>query len=137
MLCPASTDAEARFLLAKDPGLQPKVAVALRERLEKETEPKQLEHYSELWGLEFRMHPPTEHNALRVQVASDIKRLETLRPRGDAEWQAFLINGYKQAGAAEETIRVKEDLLVREYPHSSQASEIAQKRWQDSHKEAR
>ena len=134
-LCPSSTDRYAQFLLAKHPELQPKVAAGLRTRLEKETDPKRLEDHSILWGLEFRSHAPAEHDKLRAQVARDLKRLETLHPDRDAEWQAFLINGYKQSGASHETINAMQDRLIREYPHSNQASDILQDHWAKANKE--
>ncbi len=136
-ICPASTDGYAQWLLTKYPSLQPKVAVAvaLRARLEKETDPKRLKGYGTLWAQEFRTRPPQEHDALRAQVARDVKRLETLNPKGDAEWQALLINGYKQSGASKEAITAVEDRLLREYPHSSEAYGIVSDRWDKVHKE--
>ena len=134
-LCPASTDSSAQWLLVKDPALQPKVAVALRARLQTETDPKRLEDYETLWGLEFRARPPAEHDALRAQLTQDLKRLATLNPKGDAEWQVFLIKGYKQSGASQETINTMEDALIRKYPHSNEAHEIVRARWDKAHKE--
>src|SRR5262249_6151204 len=49
----------------------------------------------------------------------------------------FLINGYKQAGATQETITAMEDRLLKEFPKSPEASEVAQARWQKAHKEPR
>lgn len=134
-ICPASTDNYAQWLLAKDPALQPKVAVALRARLEKETNPKRLRDYETVWGLEFRVRPPVEHDALRAQVMQDLKRLESLNSNGDSEWQAFLIKGYKQSGASQETINAMQDRLLREYPHSEEALDIVRSRWEKAHKE--
>ncbi len=65
----------------------------------------------------------------------DLKRLESLNPKGDAEWQAFLIKGYKQSGASKETITAMEDHLISQFPKSEQASEIVQDRWQKANKE--
>jgi thiol-disulfide isomerase/thioredoxin len=137
--CPASTDGYAQWLLMKDPALQPKVgkavAVAARARLEKETDPKKLRDYGSLWGKEFRLLQPKEYDAERTKVAQDLKRLEALNPHGDAEWQAFLIKGYKQSGASKETLTAMEDRLISEYPHSDQAENIVSKRWNSDHKE--
>jgi thiol-disulfide isomerase/thioredoxin len=132
-LCPASADRRAQWLLNKVPSLQPKVAIALRARLATETNPKRLPAYSILWGLEFRNHPPSEHYALRAQVALDLKRLESLNPHGNAEWQTFLLSGYKQSGASKETITGIEDRLLREFPHSNDASNIVYERWDKTH----
>lgn len=134
-ICPASTDRYAQWLLTKDPALQPKVTVALRARLEKETDPKRLKDYTTLWGLEFRTHPPAEHDALRAQVARDLARLEKLHPKGDAEWQSFLIDGYKESGASKETLTAMQDRMIREFPHSGEAYGVVSERWQKAHKE--
>jgi thiol-disulfide isomerase/thioredoxin len=76
-----------------------------------------------------------EHDALRAQVDRDLKRVERMHPNGDAEWQAFLINGYKQSGASRETISAMQDRLILKYPHSDEAYEIVQERWTTAHKE--
>jgi thiol-disulfide isomerase/thioredoxin len=133
--CPASTDSSAQWMLVKDMALQTKVAAALRPQLEKEKDPDELKDYTFLWSLEFRTHPPQEHAAVRQQVAADVKRLETVERHPDAAWMSFLIGGYKQSGASEETIHAMEDRLVQQYPQSDEAENIVQKRWRDAHKE--
>jgi len=134
-ICPASTDSSAQWLLAKDPALLPKVAVALRARLQTETHSQRLKDYEVLWGIEFRARPPAEHDALRAQLTQDLKRLAALNPEGDAEWQVFLIRGYKQSGASQETIATMEDALIHEFPRSDEAFEIVRTRWDKAHKE--
>ncbi|HUE23946.1 MAG TPA: TlpA disulfide reductase family protein [Bryobacteraceae bacterium] len=135
--CPSSTDPGAQRILNRAGGteLQARVAAALRARLAKETAPKQLEDYATLWGLEFRSHPTPEHDALRRQVAEDLQRLESMNPKPDAEWLAFLKDGYKQSGASTETVTAKEDQVIRAFPHSEQAYDIVYERWKKAHKE--
>ena len=132
-VCPSSTDGYAHWLLNKDQPLQPKVAAALRTRLATETDAKRLQSYETLWGLEFRTHPPKEHDAVRAQVALDLKRLEALNPHGDASWEAFLVTGYKQSGAGKETITAMEDRLLHDFPRSDQAWRIVNDRWEKAH----
>ena len=103
---------------AGTPELQARVAAALRARLAAETEPKLLEEYATLWGVEFRAHPPQEHDAIRKQVAADLKRLESMNPKPDAEWFAFLKDGYKQSGASAETVTAMEERVIQAFPHS-------------------
>jgi thiol-disulfide isomerase/thioredoxin len=132
-LCPSSTDGYAHWLLSKDQALEPRVASALRAHLATETDPKRLQTYSILWGLEFRTHLPSEHDAIRAQVARDLKRLEALNPHGNAEWEHFFITGYKQSDASKETITAMEDRLLHDFPHSTDASDIAYERWDKAH----
>ena len=136
-ICPSSTDPAAQRILNRTAGteLQARVAAALRARLAKETEPKRLEDYATLWGLEFRTRPPQEHDALRKQVAEDLKRLEPMNPSPDAEWLAFLKDGYKQSGASAETVTAMEDRVVQAFPRSEEAFDIVDKRWEKAHKE--
>jgi thiol-disulfide isomerase/thioredoxin len=139
-ICPTSSDPYAEYLLPKtDPSLQPKVmaarARALRARLEKETDPKQLKDYKTLWTLEFKMHKPQEYDAERQQIVRDLVKMEKIHPNGDAEWQALLINGYKQSGAPKEKVAELESRLIAEYAHSNQAYEIAIGRWNEAHPE--
>jgi thiol-disulfide isomerase/thioredoxin len=137
-LCPASINERAQWLLAKNDNLQhsllPTVAKALRESLAKETDPDRLENYEALWGLEFRSHPPQEHDALRKQVATDLKRIESMNSKPDAEWEAFLIRGYQQAEASTATVTAMEDHLLREFPHSNDAYDIVEDRWKKANK---
>lgn len=133
--CPASTDAKAQWFLATDVSLERRVATALRERLAKEADPARLKDYGTLWGLEFRTRPPQEHDALRQQVAEDLKRLESLNPKPDSAWQTFLISGYKQTGASSEATAVMEDRLLRDYPRSDEAFDLVSERWQKAHNE--
>jgi thiol-disulfide isomerase/thioredoxin len=136
-LCPSSTDAEAQRWLATEENQDrmAKVAAALRTRLGDESESAVLQSYETLWGLEFRTRPATEHPALRRRVSDDLQRLEKVVPAPDAEFQAFLISGYKQSGASAEILRAKEDHLLKEFPKSSEALRVTRDRWDSSHKE--
>jgi thiol-disulfide isomerase/thioredoxin len=136
-LCPSSIDPTAQRILSRagSPELQARVAVALRARLAKETEPKTLEDYAALWGLEFRTRPPQEHDALRKKVAADLRRLESMDPKPDAEWLAFLKDGYKQSGASAETVGAMEDRVIKTFPHSEEAYSVVNDRWKKAHKE--
>ena len=135
--CPSSTDVDAQRLLdrAGSSELQARVAVAARMRLATETDPKRLQDYATLWGLEFRTHPPQEHDALRKQVAADLQRLESLNPNPDAGWLVFLKDGYKQSGALPETVAAMEDRVIQAFPHSDEAYRIVRQLWETAHKE--
>jgi thiol-disulfide isomerase/thioredoxin len=135
--CPSSTDFDAQWRLprAGSSELQSHVAQAIRARLATETDPHRLKDYATLWGLEFRTHPPPEHDALRKQVAADLQRLEPLNPKPDAAWLVFLKDGYKQSGASPETFAGMEDRVIQAFPHSDEAYRIARDRWEKAHKE--
>jgi thiol-disulfide isomerase/thioredoxin len=134
-LCPASFDGSAQWLLGKDTELQAKVEPAERAYLESATDPETLKNYTNLWGLEFRIHPPQEYPAVRKQVAADVERLEKANPKPDAGWAAFLIEGVKQSGASPEAVKAQEDKLLAAYSQSDEALEIVETRWREAHKD--
>jgi hypothetical protein len=136
-LCPRSTDAEAQRWLATEGNQErmAKVATAIRARLRDETDPADLLSYETLWGLEFQTRPPREHEALRKWVSDDLKHLETVVLAPDAEFQSFLIRGYKQSRASAETVRAKEDRLLKDFPKSTEALRVIEDRWDSLHKE--
>ena len=129
--CPASTDSTAHWLLSKlgDNALQATIAKSLRTTLAKETDRTRLEHYTTLWALEFRTTPPSGHDALRKQVASDLKRIESLKAKLEAPDTRLLLSGYKQSGASKETITAFEDRILEELPSSEEAYGVHHERW--------
>ena len=135
--CPGSTERMAHWLLAQvgDTALQVRVATDLRKRLETQTDPDELKHYETLWGLEFRTRPPTKHAELRTQVAEDLKHLESLNSKPDADWMAFLKKGYKQSGASEAELNAIDDRILKEFPGTAAAYDVAYGRWKKAHKE--
>lgn len=135
--CPSSSDWDAQYRLGRagSSELQARVAVALRARLAGETDPRHLKDYEALWALEFRTRPPKEHDALRKQMAADLKRLETVNPKPDAAWLVFLKNGYRQSGASQETVVAMEERVIHAFPHSDEAYQIVRDRWEKAHRE--
>jgi hypothetical protein len=135
--CPASTDPQAQYLLAKtgELVLQAHVASALRVRLSRETVPTRIKDYETLWALEFRSRRVQEHDALRREILEDVKRLESLNTKPDAGMLALLIEGYKLGGASLETVIAAEDRLMQQHPKSEEASEIVYARWLAKNKE--
>jgi hypothetical protein len=135
--CPGSTDRNAHWLLAMvgDKELQTRVAADLRKRLTAETDPEELKQYETLWGLEFRTHPPQEHAALREQVVADLKRVQALNSKPDAAWIAFVRKAYKQSGASEDELTALDDKILKEFPTSRAAYDVAFQRFKKAHKE--
>jgi thiol-disulfide isomerase/thioredoxin len=135
--CPASTDIEAQTRLGRvgSNELQAQVAAALRARLAAESDPNRLKDYAVLWSVEFRARPPAEHDALRKQVAADLQRLETLNPHPDADWLVFVKDGYKHSGSSPATVTAMEDRVIQAFPHSDEAYQIVEARWEAAHPE--
>ncbi|MBI3280433.1 MAG: TlpA family protein disulfide reductase [Acidobacteria bacterium] len=135
--CPDRITGSSEWVMSKvaSPATQAAIARALRARLEKETDAKELLAYPMLWGLEFRTRPPQEHPALRRQVARDLDRLSNLNDRPDARWMEMLESAAKQSGAPEEAVNTYRDRLLKEFPSSAQAYRVAYDRWKKENKE--
>jgi len=84
-LCPTSYDFYTNRMLGShgSPQLQKKVAAALRERVQAETDPEVLGIYEHLWTLEFKVTSPTEHAELRKRIAEDVRHIRKLAPHPD------------------------------------------------------
>ncbi|HEY3740956.1 MAG TPA: hypothetical protein VGL53_13980 [Bryobacteraceae bacterium] len=136
-MCPASTDYMAMRLLPKlaDREVTAKLATALRKRLEPETDLWKVLQFQELWALEFRATPPAQHDALRKQVAQDVKRLDALNPKPDANYWSMLIKGYKQSGASSDVVTAFENKGLRGAPDSGVAFFIIYERSKKENKE--
>ena len=134
-LCPNMTDPYSNWLLARagTDELRKRVASQLRGYLEIQTASDLLTGYETLWGLEFQTHSPQEFESVRARIAKDLRHIETLNRQPGAEFQAFLIRGYRQSGASEEVLREKEDRLLKEYPKSPEAYFVTYSRWNRTH----
>jgi len=93
-------------------------AERLRALLETRSDPESLYHYSTLWALEFRVRPPNEHEALRKQVAEDVKRLRAIDPGKNRSFYSMLQEGYKLLGDTENTKWVQDQIKAK-FPQSA------------------
>jgi hypothetical protein len=94
--CPASLT-QFQYLRSLQPSeFVTKSASRMRETLAKRNDLGSLSFYTTLWPLEFRVKPIAEHDALRRQIAEDVKRLRAF-PKKDARFYSVLQQGCKQA----------------------------------------
>lgn len=135
-ICPTSSDTAAEQLLGQinDMDLEKRVATSMRAHLESATSPVELKTYKTLWILEFKTHSPTQFDKIRLQIATDLARIEARNSKPDASFQAFLIHGYEEIEAAQ-VAREKEDWLLHSYPESDEALSIKRRRWLANHRQ--
>lgn len=127
--CPASLDAVSQISRSGDKELMAATEQRLRARLEASTNKEDLVYWDDLWTLEFKLKPVSEHEQLRQQIAKDIEKIRASN-FGDKEKLQALQAGYKQVGDKTNQ-RWAEDELVRLLPNSSIARRIVQSRFQD------
>jgi hypothetical protein len=94
--CPSSVRAYS-YVRSLDPASDfvKQITERLRAILKESTEPDVLSYYSTLWALEFRVKPASEHEALRQQVAEDLKRLRAIDPGKNRSYYSTMQEGYK------------------------------------------
>lgn len=133
-LCPGSLNPVATSYATRlrSPERAAAVSAALRKRLEKESDPELLDRWETVWALDFKAHPPTEHDAIRQQIKTDLKRLVKFHPTGDAAWYFFLSASYKSAGDLPAS-KQAEDTILAKFPQSRQASRLENERWYKAH----
>ncbi len=99
--CPSALAAYAYFDSLEPSDFLTQGVARMRKTLERRSDPTSLVSYSTLWSLEFRVKPAADHDALRRQVAQDLKRLRTIDPGNNATYYSMLAEGYKLTDDAE------------------------------------
>lgn len=145
-LCPNVTSHDVQILLSQttDKTAKKEIATQLRQYLLQQTDPVRLTYYDTqlamtifdyeaLWALEFQTAPVTDFDALRPHVKEDMRRVEALQPNPSADHLLFLNRGSTLAGDPPSVIRAREDRILQQFPHSSQALNITWGRWGEQH----
>ena len=135
-LCPDSADTTFLGQVAANGSAEQMAAAAagLRKSLDARAADPQPDHWEALWRLEFKVHPPAEHDAVRKRVAADLARFEQSPRRHELEWQVFLRNGYESMGDQASVNRLSDEIL-EEHPQSDEAKRTVQDRWSKEHDE--
>lgn len=128
--CPNSTQAISMLSRSGDQTLMRETAERLRARIADSAELDDLQQWSSLWSLEFKLRPLPEHAQLRQQVAEDVKQLRA-KNLGTKEWLQEIIEGYRQANDKEGR-RWAEDELLRLFPKSASARRMQRTRWDEA-----
>ena len=93
--CPSSFDGYESLTRVDDKDLQRTYAAKLRPLIANRTDPDAVGAYTTLWSLEFKLHPPSEYEPLRKQVAQDLERIRQLKLEDKRQWYSALEEGYK------------------------------------------
>lgn len=111
--CPAALSAYSYLRSIEPSGFLTRSTATLRTLLASRTDPEAIGSYSTLWSLEFRVKPPSEHEALREQVRSDLKRLRRVDTGAKADYFVTMQNGYKLTNDAEGARWAGEQVRIR------------------------
>jgi hypothetical protein len=94
-VCPSSFEGYESLTRLDDKDLQRAYAAKLRSLIVNRTDPDAVGAYTTLWSLEFKLHPPSEYEPLRKQVAQDLERIRQLKLEDKRQWYSALEEGYK------------------------------------------
>ena len=129
--CPGTPTAAGMISRGGDKEMMAAAAQSLRSRLESSTDIDDLQYWSTLWTLEFKLKPVTEHEQVRKQLADDLKRIRE-KNQNTKQQLAALREGYKQVGD-KTSQRWAEDEVIRVFPKSATARSIVQTRYTEEH----
>lgn len=129
--CPTAMNGSALLLRIGDKEMWTAAGQSWRARLESSTNSDDLRYWEDLWTLEFKLKPVTEHAQLRQQIAEDLKRIRA-RDLSSKEWLLALQAGYRQVGD-KTSQRWTQDELVRLMPKAELARRMVQSRYDEEH----
>ncbi|MDX2152486.1 MAG: TlpA disulfide reductase family protein [Bryobacteraceae bacterium] len=86
-------------------------AARLRGLLERRTDPRALASYPNLWSLEFKALPATEHSAVRERVRTDLGRLESVTDENRRALLMAMRDGYELLGDQAAMARINAELM--------------------------
>lgn len=128
--CPSTIHGIALIARSGDKDLMTAAAQRLRPRLVSSTNIDELAYWNDLWTIEFKLKPVTEHAQVRELLAADVKRIREMNP-SKVQLQT-LIEGYKQLGDKAGQ-RWAEDELIRLLPNSDTARRMIASRYYEEH----
>jgi hypothetical protein len=99
--CPSSLEAFRFIRSMESSDFVRQASEKLLALIQNATEPEAVRAYTTLWALEFRVRPVSEHEALRQQVAEDLKRLRAADPGDSRDYVLTVREGYQLVGDAE------------------------------------
>lgn len=130
-MCPSSMEAFWLFSRVADQSTMSETAQRLRLKLERSNDPDELRYWNDLWTIEFKLRPVSEHPLMRQQIAEDVKRIRA-KQLNSKEWLLALQAGYNYAGDNAGQ-RWAGDELVRIFPKSETARSLILSRWRAEH----
>jgi len=128
--CPSSAQGLSLISRGGDKELMREAARQLRARIAASTDTEDLRQWSDLWSLEFKLRPLSEHAQVRQQVAEDVKQLRA-RNLGTKEWLSAMQDGYRMADDKEGR-QWAQDEMLRVFPKSGAAWRIVRQRWDEA-----
>jgi thiol-disulfide isomerase/thioredoxin len=131
-VCPKESDALELVWTLGDVKLAGEIAAARRRTVESSATADMLKEFPQLWKLEFRAVPPSEHAALRERIAADLKHLEGLKLQDQARWWEVLEEGYESAGNDTKRRAVQQEMRKR-FPCEPASLSVEAAEWDKEH----
>lgn len=123
--CPSSVRAFSYLRSMEPSDFVRQSAERLRRLLSETNDPDSLASFSTLWALEFRAKPPAEHDALRKQVAEDLKRLRGIDAGNNRSYYSMMQEGY-QLTADADSEKWAAQQIQRVAPRSAYSTVVSQ-----------
>jgi len=111
-----------------DPELWKRWLPGFRRALREAPADERLGYYQGIWRLDFGIHPPTEHDAVRERLRADLEEVEELGLEADEGWWRLLVNGYRMLGAPEKLERLRSEMAGR-FPCDLEATKAKLDPW--------
>jgi hypothetical protein len=111
--CPSSFEGYESLTRVDEKDLQRTSAAKLRSLIANRTDPDAVGAYTTLWSLEFKVHPPSEYDALRKQVGQDLERIRQLKLEDKRQWYSALEEGYKLVNDQKQSDWAQEQAQIR------------------------
>ncbi|PYQ10038.1 MAG: hypothetical protein DMH00_11920 [Acidobacteria bacterium] len=131
-LCPDTLEPYRMTGEGGTPRFSREAASRLRAILERRFDREAVEYYPILWSMEFKIHPSTEHDAVRKLIRQDLARIGSLVPADEKERYLTLREGCQMTGDLEGEKRAEKEFLDR-FGYSDEALDIVMERWESDH----
>ena len=131
MACPEALDGYEQLPSVDDKSMLTAYAPKLRVLLQARTDQDGIRGYTTLWAIEFKAHALPEYDALRKQVAEDLKRIRALNLENKRQWYTTLEEGYKLANDQKQSDWALEQ-RQRRLPYSWEQADMS--KWHKDHK---
>ncbi len=113
LTCPNVVEFYNYLHLIQDHETLESIRQKLRALLETHLTPDTAPLYRQLWKLEFRLTPPSQHADVRLEIRRDLEQLAAQHWENDYNWWDLLHHGYQQLGDKPKLQTIEKEMIER------------------------